>query len=48
MPTIGVDFRIKILKVNEKPVKLQIWDSSGQERYHRIATSYYRGIGISI
>jgi small GTP-binding protein len=26
------------------PVKFQIWDTSGQERFHSIVKSYYRGI----
>jgi small GTP-binding protein len=40
--TIGVDFRIKDLMVDEKRVKLQIWDSAGQERFRNIGSSYYR------
>jgi Ras-related protein Rab-1A len=40
--TIGVDFKIKTLKVNDKFVKLQIWDTNGQERFKAITNSYYR------
>lgn len=28
--TIGVDFKIKILNVEDKKIKLQIWDTAGQ------------------
>lgn len=28
--TIGVDFKIKMLNVDEKKIKLQIWDTAGQ------------------
>ncbi len=28
--TIGVDFRFKILKIDKKNIKLQIWDTAGQ------------------
>lgn len=41
--TIGVDFRIRSLNVAGSRVKVQVWDSAGQERFRTIATSYYRG-----
>jgi Ras-related protein Rab-1A len=40
--TIGVDFRIKTLHINGTIIKLQLWDTSGQERFHTITKSYYR------
>lgn len=30
MTTIGVDFRFKTIKLNNKNIKLQIWDTAGQ------------------
>eukprot|EP00826_Nyctotherus_ovalis_P066136 TRINITY_DN9753_c0_g1_i7.p1 TRINITY_DN9753_c0_g1~~TRINITY_DN9753_c0_g1_i7.p1 ORF type:complete len:233 (+),score=45.47 TRINITY_DN9753_c0_g1_i7:74-772(+) len=43
----GVDFRIKIIKVKGKDVRLEIWDTGGQERYRTIAKSYYdRAMGV--
>lgn len=30
--TIGVEFASKVIKVNSKRVKLQIWDTAGQQR----------------
>ena len=41
--TIGIDFRFKNLKVNNKATKLQIWDTAGQERFKTITSAYYRG-----
>jgi len=41
--TIGVDFEIVSLNLQDQIVKLQIWDTAGQERFHNITTSYYRG-----
>ena len=40
--TIGIDFRIKTIELNGKRVKLQIWDTAGQEQFHSVASSYYR------
>ena len=42
MATIGVEFKDKIIKFNEKNIKLQIWDTSGQERFHSITQNFYR------
>lgn len=42
-PTIGVDFKSKIIDVNGNTVKLTIWDTAGQERFRTLTASYYRG-----
>lgn len=42
-PTIGVDFKIKMLTVGGKRLKLTIWDTAGQERFRTLTSSYYRG-----
>eukprot|EP01117_Protostelium_nocturnum_P015705 TRINITY_DN610_c0_g1_i1.p1 TRINITY_DN610_c0_g1~~TRINITY_DN610_c0_g1_i1.p1 ORF type:complete len:895 (+),score=352.35 TRINITY_DN610_c0_g1_i1:90-2774(+) len=41
--TIGVDFKVKTIEVDGKRVKMQVWDTSGQERFRTITSSYYRG-----
>lgn len=43
MPTLGIDYRIKRLKVNKKDIKLQIWDTAGQEKFRAITQNFYRG-----
>eukprot|EP01083_Nonionella_stella_P296069 1005903_1 len=40
--TIGVDFRFRTINVDDKIVKLQIWDTAGQETFRSITRSYYR------
>ncbi len=42
-PTIGVDFRYHSIKLEEKLINLQIWDSTGQESLRSITRSYYKG-----
>jgi len=41
--TIGVDFKIQTIQLDNKIIKLQIWDTAGQDRFKTITTSYYRG-----
>ena len=43
MNSIGVDFKLKNIEVKGKKVKLQVWDTTGQERFRTITTSYYKG-----
>ncbi len=39
----GIDFKIKIINLEEKLIKLQIWDTAGQERFRTITKTYYKG-----
>jgi len=41
--TIGIDFKIKSLTLNNVNLKLQIWDTAGQEKFRSITSAYYRG-----
>ena len=41
--TIGIDFKSKVIPVNNKSVKLKIWDTAGQERFRNITKQYYKG-----
>lgn len=43
MSTIGIDFKIKKVMIDDKCCKLQIWDTAGQERFRTITKAYYRG-----
>ena len=41
--TIGIDFKLKNLKINDnKIIKLQLWDTAGQERFRSMSSSYIR------
>lgn len=40
--TIGVDFRTKVLNIDDESIKLYVWDTAGQERFRTITTAYYR------
>ena len=41
--TIGVDFRFRTIKVDGARVKVQIWDTAGQEKFRTITSTYYKG-----
>ena len=44
MATIGLDYRLKSMKLkNGKNIKLQIWDTAGQDRFRAITKNYYKG-----
>ncbi|CAD5110902.1 DgyrCDS264 [Dimorphilus gyrociliatus] len=45
--TLGVDFKVKTIRFktgagSEYNIRLQIWDTCGQERFHSICKSFYR------
>ena len=43
LPTIGIDFKIKNIKIGELNIGLKIWDTAGQERYRNITKQYFKG-----
>lgn len=43
MQTIGVDFKTKIITVSNTQIKLQIFDTAGQEKFRTITRTYYQG-----
>ena len=47
-PSIGVDFFSKTLKYKNKSIKLQIWDSAGQEKFKSLIPNYIRGASLVI
>jgi len=40
--TVGIDYRNKLVEVDKQKIKLQIYDTAGQERFRSITSSYYR------
>jgi Ras-related protein Rab-1A len=42
--TVGIEFKDKIIYINnKKKIRLQIWDTSGQERFKSLTKNYFRG-----
>ena len=42
MSSIGVDFKTKQIDLDDRLIKLQIWDTAGHEKFRTITTSYYK------
>ena len=46
--TIGVEYGAKTIQVMGKTIKLQIWDTAGQESFRAITRSFYRNANAVI
>lgn len=42
LATVGMDFNIFNIKIEDKVIKLQIWDTCGQELYRAIVNNFYK------
>jgi len=41
--TVGVEFGSRTVEIGGRMIKLQCWDTAGQDRFRSIVRSYYRG-----
>ena len=42
--TIGLDYKLKYVQLDTgETIKVQLWDTAGQDRYRTIAKNYYKG-----
>ena len=46
--TIGFEFLVFNVKLNDKVVKLQIWDTCGQEIYRSLISGFYRNASLAM
>ena len=46
--TIGFEFLLMHFKVNDLKLKLQIWDTCGQEMYRSLVQGFYRNTSLAI
>ena len=46
--TVGFEFYSLNVKLNDQVVKLQIWDTCGQEVYRSLITNFYRSSSLAI
>ena len=44
LSTIGLDFRLKTISLeNNRKIRIQIWDTAGEDRFRSITRNYYKG-----
>ena len=46
--TVGFEFLSFNIKIEDKVIKLQIWDTCGQELYRSLITNFYRNSSLAI
>jgi Ras-related protein Rab-2A len=44
--TVGVEFGSNLIMVEDKILKLQVWDTAGQESFRSITKIFYRGAHV--
>ena len=47
-PTVGFEFYTFNFKIEEQNVRLQIWDTCGQEEYRSLIQNFYRNASLAI
>ena len=47
-PTIGFEFMSSYIRIDGKIIKLQIWDTCGQEVYRSLISSFYNNASLAI
>lgn len=48
LSTIGFEFFSLNIKIDQKLIKLQIWDTCGQEQYRSLISSFYKNSSLAI
>lgn len=43
MNTVGVDLKSVTLQIHDTLARVNIWDTTGQEKFKSLTNSYYRG-----
>ena len=47
-PTIGFEFYTLNIRINDSNIKLNIWDTCGQETYRSLINSFYRNSALAM
>ncbi|KAH0792321.1 small GTP-binding protein [Histomonas meleagridis] len=47
-PTVGAAFYTKVVQTQKGSVRLQLWDTAGQEKFRALAPMYYRSADVAV
>nr|CAG4719618.1 unnamed protein product [Naegleria fowleri] len=47
LPTVGVDFRYREIMLDDRTIKVSLFDTAGSEKFESLTQSYYRGSKIA-
>lgn len=47
-PTVGIDFFAKTLHLEDRNIRMQIWDTAGQEKFRSLIPSYIRDSTVAV
>ena len=47
-PTVGFEFFSFNLRIDDRVIKMQIWDTCGQELYRSLITNFYRNSSLAV
>eukprot|EP00285_Hemiselmis_virescens_P006567 CAMPEP_0173378198 /NCGR_PEP_ID=MMETSP1356-20130122/1397_1 /TAXON_ID=77927 ORGANISM="Hemiselmis virescens, Strain PCC157" /NCGR_SAMPLE_ID=MMETSP1356 /ASSEMBLY_ACC=CAM_ASM_000847 /LENGTH=159 /DNA_ID=CAMNT_0014331185 /DNA_START=156 /DNA_END=631 /DNA_ORIENTATION=+ len=48
LPTVGAAFLTQTLHVENKTLRLEVWDTAGQEKFQALAPLYYHGAHVAL
>jgi len=47
--TIGIEFKYKTIEFKDgRKIRMQIWDTSGQEKFKALTKNYFRGVDVAL
>ena len=46
--TLPIEYHTYIISINEYKIRMQLWDTAGQEKYNSIISNYYKGTDVAI
>jgi small GTP-binding protein len=48
LATVGAAYLSKVVTTSNGPVRLQLWDTAGQEKFKSLAPMYYRSASVAV
>ena len=46
--TLSIEYHTYIMSINDYKLRMQLWDTAGQEKFNSIISNYYKGTDVAI